>query len=224
MLTTLIFDLDLTLVDSLGACHKGTNLIAKHFGLQEKTEKEVLDAISLPLGPYWDTMWGTYDPAWKSYFLSDVIHQIDLNRPLYPGAKELLEDARAMGILLAVATNRVNPWLDLADMGIAHLFDTAVGPDEGLKPKPEPDIPQQVIKQLHSDPSTTVFVGDSAFDMQSAKAAGIRALGLTQGGLSEKDLYSHGAWLVRDSLSDVREILDSSKGFGCLNEKSLQRG
>jgi phosphoglycolate phosphatase len=213
MLTTLIFDVDLTLVNSLEACLKGTNLIAKRFGLQEKTSDDVLRAISLPLGPYWGKMWGHYDPAWKDYFEKEVLPNIDLNRPLYPGALELLEEARSGGLLLAIATNRHNPWLDLADMGIAHLFDTAVGPDDGVKPKPDPDILLRVIKQLKSDPASTVFVGDSVFDMLAAKEAGIRGLGLTQGKTSEKDLLAAGAWRVKSYITDVKEILENPRNF-----------
>ncbi|MDR2349838.1 MAG: HAD family hydrolase [Deltaproteobacteria bacterium] len=219
MLTTLIFDIDLTLVNSLDACAKGTNMIADRFGLERKTREEVLACISLPLGPYWGRLWGRYDPEWLEYFKSDVEPVIDLNGPLYPGATDLLRHARNKGILLAVATNRKNPWLDLAKMGIAHLFDTAVGAEEGLKPKPEPDIPLRVIKQLHSEPVNTIFVGDSRFDMLAAKAAGIRALGLKQGGTPEKDLLDAGAWRVKSYITDVKEILDSSQGFGFQREK-----
>jgi HAD superfamily hydrolase (TIGR01509 family) len=214
MLTTLIFDIDLTLVNSLDACVKGTNLFAKNFNLPEKTPGEVLAAISLPLEPFWEAMWGKeIEPEWADFYFEMILPNINLYGPLYPGVMDILTEARERGILLAISTNRNNPWLDLAKMGIAHLFDTAVGPDQNVKPKPEPDIPQLVIKQLCSNPSTTVYVGDSTFDMQAAKAAGIKALGLTQGGTSEQELYAAGAWLVKPSISDVRELLDPSKGF-----------
>ncbi|MDR3153352.1 MAG: HAD family hydrolase [Deltaproteobacteria bacterium] len=213
MISTLIFDIDLTLVDSLEACVKGTNLLARKFGLPEKSDQEVLDAISLTLEPFWVRMWGRLDPAWREYYESVVIHEVDLNRPLYPGAVDVLRAARDRGITMGVATNRFNPWLDLADMGIAQYFDTAVGPDSDVKPKPYPDIPQLAIKQLQADASAAVLVGDSASDMKSASAAGIRALGLTQGGASEQELLDAGAWRVRKDLASVMELLDSPSGF-----------
>jgi HAD superfamily hydrolase (TIGR01509 family) len=213
MIRTLIFDLDLTLVDSLGACVEGTNMVARHFGLAEKGPEEVLAAISLPLGPFWEAMWGRLDPAWQEYFDLHVADAIDLNRPLYPGCVDLLQVARRQGIVLGVATNRMNPWLDLASMGIAQYFDTAVGPESGARPKPFPDIPQLAVKQLHADASSTVLIGDSAFDMNSARDAGIRALGLTQGGTTEQELMAAGAWLVRRDLPDVTDFLSNPGGI-----------
>jgi phosphoglycolate phosphatase-like HAD superfamily hydrolase len=116
MISTLIFDIDLTLVDSLQACVEGTNALARHFGLPEKGDQEVLAAISLPLGPFWEAMWGRFEPAWQEYFDASVMPGLDLNRPLYPGAEEVLKEARNRGMTMAVATNRENPWLDLADI------------------------------------------------------------------------------------------------------------
>ncbi|MDR1312994.1 MAG: HAD family hydrolase, partial [Deltaproteobacteria bacterium] len=81
------------------------------------------------------------------------------------------------------------------------------------KPKPSPDLIQLAIKQLHSDASLTVLVGDSAFDMASARAAGVRALGLTQGGTSEKELLDAGAWTVRPAVSSVMDLLNSPGGI-----------
>ncbi|MDR1039838.1 MAG: HAD family hydrolase [Deltaproteobacteria bacterium] len=213
MINTLIFDIDLTLVDSLKACVEGTNIIAREFGLPEKSDKEVLAAISLTMESFWEAMWGSYDPAWQKFYEENVVRRIDLNCPLYPGAEDVLKEARRRGLSLGVATNRSQPWLDLAAMGIAKYFDTAVGPDEGVKPKPYPDIPQLAIKQLHTDASHAVLVGDSAFDINSAKGAGIRALGLTQGGASEEELLEAGAWMVRPGISYVLEFLDSSGDF-----------
>ncbi|MDR1081790.1 MAG: HAD family hydrolase [Deltaproteobacteria bacterium] len=213
MISTLIFDIDLTLVDSLETCVKGTNLLAREFGLPEKGDGEVLANISLPIVPFWEAMWGRFEPEWQSFFDANIMPKLDLNRPLYPGTEKVLSEARKRGITLAVATNRTDPWLDLADMGIAQYFDTAVGPGAGVKPKPFPDIPQLAIKQLHTDASRTVLVGDSAFDMASAKAAGIRALGLTQGGTSERELFDAGAWMVCGELSSVLDFLDSPGGF-----------
>jgi HAD superfamily hydrolase (TIGR01509 family) len=213
MINTLIFDLDLTLVDSLEACVQGTNLIAKRFGLPEKGSDEVLKALSLTTEAFWLKMWGSYDPAWKDYYEDVVMGQVDLNRPLYPGTLEVLQEARNRGVSMGVATNRRNPWLDLADMGIAEYFDTAVGVDRDVKPKPHPDIPQLAIKQLRADASAALLVGDSPSDMSAARAAGIRALGLTQGGTESQALIDAGAWKVRPDLFSVLELLERSAVF-----------
>ncbi|MDR2459166.1 MAG: HAD family hydrolase [Deltaproteobacteria bacterium] len=213
MLTTLIFDIDLTLVNTLDACLEGTNLLAKEFNLEKKTSKEVQAAISLPLESFWHAMWGKIEPEWYDFYIEKILPNINLFGPLYPGVLDILKEARDREILLAISTNRYHPWLDLAKIGIAHLFDTAVGPDQNIRPKPEPDIPQLILKQLGSNPSTTIYVGDSTFDMLAANASGIKAMGLTQGGTSEKDLFAAGAWLVKPSILDVRELLDPSRGF-----------
>jgi HAD superfamily hydrolase (TIGR01509 family) len=208
MLTTLIFDLDMTLVDSLEACTTGANMIAERFGLEPRTDSQVLNALSLPTPQFWISLWGRADPQWMDYFLHEVMPKAGHLVRLYPDTLELLGAAKLKGLLLGLATNRINPWRDLADFGIAKFFDTAVGAGDVPRPKPEPDMIHAVIRQLGVDPSNAIYVGDSIYDMACARGAGVKALGLLQGGSNPESLYLAGADVVRPDLASCRDVLD----------------
>ncbi|MDR2198948.1 MAG: HAD family hydrolase [Deltaproteobacteria bacterium] len=208
MLTTLIFDLDLTLLDSLSPCVRGVNKLAAHFGLPEVKEDVVLKNISLTTEAFWETVFGRLDKEWYPYFLTDILPGVNEETECYPDALELLDYAKSRQFLLGVATNRENPWLDIASFGVAPYFDTVVGPGGTVRAKPEPDIIQEVLKHLNVSPSSAVFTGDSRSDMAAARAAGVRAVGLAQGGLSPDELFKAGATWVMKDLTEVREFLE----------------
>jgi AHBA synthesis associated protein len=93
-------------------------------------------------------------------------------------------------------------------LDLAKYFDTAVGASDVPRAKPEPDILLTVIRQLGVDPNTAIYVGDSISDMTCARNAGIKALGLTQGGVSPEALSRAGADLIRENLAACRDVLD----------------
>ncbi|MDR2367274.1 MAG: HAD family hydrolase [Deltaproteobacteria bacterium] len=207
MLKALIFDLDMTLVDSLEACALGVNMLAERFGLEPRTEDQVLKAISLPTMEFYRELWGEARPEWLGYLNGTIVPKVIGLTKIYPEAHSLLGEAKNRGLLLGVATNRTNPWLDLADLGLAKYFDTAVGAGDVPRPKPEPDILLTVIRQLGVDPSSSIYVGDSLSDMACARNAGIKAVGVLQGGVGQEALARAGADLIRKDLAACRDVL-----------------
>lgn len=208
MLNAIIFDLDMTLVDSLAACVAGANLLASHYGLKAVADADVLKALSLPTREFWISLWGGFEPEWADYFSQVVVPSVISLTKVFPDTPEILSSAKRKGRLVGLATNRTNPWLDLAAMGIAKWFDTAVGASDVPKPKPEPDMILAVIKQLGVEPSNAIFVGDSPSDMACARGAGIKALGLLQGWADAETLLAAGADLIRPDLGACRDALN----------------
>jgi HAD superfamily hydrolase (TIGR01509 family) len=208
MLTAIIFDFDMTLVDSLEACAVGANLLADRYGLPRKTEAEVLKALSLPTKAFWACLWGKFEPEWAQYFVAEVVPQVAHLTRLFPDTEEILAAAKRRGHLLGIATNRSNPWHDLAGLGLAKWFDTAVGASDVPRPKPEPDMILTALRQLGVEASKAIYVGDSPSDMACAKGAGVKALGLLQGGATAQELSESGASVVRASLGESRDTLN----------------
>ena len=127
MLNAIIFDLDMTLADSFEACALGVALLAERFNLQSRTDDQILKAISLPLDEFWKELWGEARPEWEDYLYDEMVPKVLKNTKIYPDAPALLSEAKSKGLLIGLATNRTNPWLDLAALDLAKYFDTAVG-------------------------------------------------------------------------------------------------
>ncbi|MDR1578469.1 MAG: HAD family hydrolase [Deltaproteobacteria bacterium] len=208
MINTLIFDLDMTLVDSLAACARGANLLANRLGLRPVTEAEVLQTISLSTPDFWRAIWGRSQPEWMDCFVQEILPSLTEKITIYPGVEEFLSVARSRGYLLAVATNRSHPWIDLASLGLAKYFDTVVGISEVARPKPDPDILLTVLKNFGQTCDEAIYFGDSISDMEAARAAGIKGLGLLQGGVTAEELTKAGAWMTRANLPACRDLFN----------------
>lgn len=129
------------------------------------------------------------------------------NEPLHDevqlcaGMGGVLESLRADGRKLGLvsAKRRITIEMAFAATGIGPLFDVVVGGDEAPRSKPAPDGLLLALERLGESPQSAVYVGDSPYDMQAAKAGGLFAIGVTWGGV-------HG----RELLEDADELVDSA--------------
>jgi HAD superfamily hydrolase (TIGR01509 family) len=121
------------------------------------------------------------------------------------GIPELLAALRDEGMRLAVVSLKPRRAgeleLDLCDL--RPYLETAVWGDDGPPPKPSPDAALEAAARLGVDPSRAVVVGDSASDIQMARAAGIRAIGALWGGAIRERLVDAGAELLLAEPSDL---------------------
>ena len=198
-----ILDFDMTLVNSLFAITRGLNRMAGHFGLKNVTEAEVMTVMHLECQAMWSGLWGAYDPVWYDFFIAHMAGEEKNYLTVVPGAVDFLRDLKKKRLSLALATNRDRPWEALAAVGLAPYFDSAVGAMEVAYGKPAPDMLYLVMERLQADPNLTIFIGDSPSDMTAAARAGVRGVGLLEGGGNSDELLAAGAWLVLAGLSDL---------------------
>jgi pyrophosphatase PpaX len=114
---------------------------------------------------------------------------------------ELKDRGHRLGIV--TAKRRLTVDLAFARIPIEHLFDTVVGGDETDRHKPDPAPLLLALERLGAHPDEAVYVGDSPFDMQAAKAAGLHAIGVSWGRI-------HGADKLTDAdvvIHDAEELL-----------------
>jgi len=93
-----------------------------------------------------------------------------------PGARRLLDDAKAAGIPVGVLTNDLTSFHDeewLARMGIIREFDVLVdGRTEGVY-KPDPRSYAIIVDRMRVDPATTIFIDDQPVNLEGAEVAGL---------------------------------------------------
>jgi pyrophosphatase PpaX len=119
---------------------------------------------------------------------------------------ELKQEGRRLGIV--TAKRRQTVALAFEHVPIEHLFDVVVGSDDTERHKPAPDPILHALDRLGAAPDDAVYVGDSPFDIRSAKAAGVHAIAVTWGGIhsherlaeEEPDAVVHTAEELRAAL------------------------
>jgi phosphoglycolate phosphatase len=124
--------------------------------------------------------------------------------PLYEGAIAALDRLEGMGALLAIATGKGRRGLEasLDRHGISDRFVALVTADDAPG-KPAPDMLHLAMDAAGIEPARTLMVGDTSFDMEMARAARVRALGVAWGYHAPADLRAAGAERVLESFADL---------------------
>jgi HAD superfamily hydrolase (TIGR01509 family) len=129
-------------------------------------------------------------------------------RPL-PGARELLEDLRGLGIPYGIATSGRRPEIDLSLEALGVGDATGVC-DRGsvARAKPEPDLVLACQAALGVRAEDCYVVGDAVWDLLAARRAGMLSVGLRSGGYGSDELLDAGAFRVYDDPAELRESLE----------------
>jgi phosphoglycolate phosphatase-like HAD superfamily hydrolase len=111
---------------------------------------------------------------------------------------ELLRRVCDAGLKVAVAssakTSELEVYLDIA--GIKDLLDVATSSEDAEHSKPAPDIFQVALTKLCIEGPEAVAIGDTPYDAEAARKAGIPSIGLLCGGFTEADLRKGGCVAV----------------------------
>lgn len=198
---TYIFDLDGTLLDTLGDLAASVNYAMRTHGMPEHTVDEVrlfvgngvrrLMERAVPGGAAHPAFEAAFDTFRRHY----MEHSLDTTRP-YEGIPELLQELKRRGGHTAVVSNK----FDAATKELCrHFFpdtiDVAVGEHEaeGIRKKPAPDTVLQALSQLGVGQEGAVYVGDSDVDIQTARNSGLPCISVLWGFRDREFLLTHGA-------------------------------
>jgi phosphoglycolate phosphatase len=126
------------------------------------------------------------------------------------GAPELVESLLGRGHRVVLASSSEADLVDalLEIVGIGHLMHAVVTGSDDAASKPAPDLVRLAVERAGGGPA--VVVGDAVWDVDSAAAAGVPAIGLRSGGVSAERLLSAGAVAVHDGPRDLLDHLDDS--------------
>jgi phosphoglycolate phosphatase len=124
---------------------------------------------------------------------------------LYDDAHATLEALRQKGIRTAVASNKPDVLtrhvLDV--LGIGGLLDWIIGQSDAFPRKPSPDVLHHLMKLAGADSASTLMIGDSVTDVEFARAAGVKIVGVTYGQCTAGEVERFGPDAIVHSLKEL---------------------
>ena len=210
----LIFDWDGTLVDSIGRIVEAMHRAADACDMPRCSDLEVRGIIGLGLPEAVRSLYPELvDPLRVARFQRCYSEQyLALEgepSPLFDGVAEALEAFRDQGYRLAVATGKGRQGLQrvLAGHGWLNYFDTTRCADETAS-KPNPLMLEEIMSHCGVAARNALMVGDSIFDLQMARLAGVDSVAVGYGAQSLAMLRAHGPRLAIERFFELRAWLE----------------
>jgi len=210
----IIFDIDGTLVDTNPAHVEAWRRAFQRLGYDVPTQRIELEIgkggdklVPAILGQEGEQRDGErLRKAQKQEFLAIANHE---RFPVFPGVPDIFEALRRRGIETALATSSDDKHLEAtlasAGLDLRRSADVVVTKSSADASKPDPDIVLAAVEKLGLQPSECAMVGDTVYDAQACRAAGIVFLGVLSGGTPALELLEAGAVAV---WRDVAQLLD----------------
>lgn len=205
---TLIFDLDGTLADTLPLIYESFNDAFVPITGQKLAPAEIR-ALFGPPDNY--VIRSVLDPEHHDAAIARYVETYERRHrdlvELFHGIDDLLADAHAAGVKLAVVTgkSRNTALVTLDILGVLHWFDVIYAGDDVDRQKPDPMALVMALDDLaHGDPALAAMIGDSAADVLAGKGAGVATIGVLWGVPDHADLMAAGPDIVCDSVDELR--------------------
>jgi HAD superfamily hydrolase (TIGR01509 family) len=209
-----IFDLDQTLIDSLGAFTEAFNRGVKRFGLAPVAQES--------LASFLDKGWRMGKmllEAFPSVFneegarkaCEDEIRKAYLklepeNVVLKSGVRRTLSSLKEKGIKIGIVTGRMSrgdgKWRELRRLNIHQYVDAMVTAAEAPA-KPAPDGLILCVNALGLEAENCVYIGDSRLDVRAGKKAGLLTVGIQNGVAGKELLAEEGPDYMVDEISEL---------------------
>ena len=142
---------------------------------------------------------------WEALF-NELIEEVS---PL-AGAREFIEDLKRRGHTVVLASSSVEAHLEafIDKLAARELVDDWTMKDDVDASKPEPDLVNAGLEKAGT--RNAVMVGDTPWDCEAARRAGLETIAVMTGGFSEQELRDAGAVAVFESMNELRERLDET--------------
>ena len=204
MIDTIIFDLDGTLLDTLEDLTDSVNYAMERFGLPAHTLDAVRGFVGNGVAKLIERAipQGVENPSYEAIFEAFKEHYAkhceDKTCP-YEGIMEVLAPLKEQGYHLAIVSNKFDGAVkQLCKKYFREYISVAIGESDQVKRKPAPDTVYQALRELGSEGSRAIYVGDSEVDLQTAQNAQLRCVSVTWGFRTKELLLNAGAaWIIR---------------------------
>lgn len=208
-----IFDLDGTLLDTLGDLTDAVNVALEKYSLPLRSMDEVRRFVGNGLRnlmtqaveegeeyPKFEELFEFF----RTYYKNNCNHK---TAP-YDGVLELLKELKGRGIKMAIVSNKIDAGVkELNEKFFADYIDIAIGEREGIRRKPAPDSLDEVLRVLGVEKEHALYVGDSDVDIQTADNADVRCISVSWGFRDETFLMERGAGVIIERPLELLEYL-----------------
>jgi phosphoglycolate phosphatase len=210
---TVIFDLDGTLLNTLDDLRDSLNEILIKYCYLPQTLEDVRRFVG---NGVWNLVRRSLPSSCSDQEVTKIMEDFKAHykrnmqnktRP-YNGIMELLLDLNRFNYKVAIVSNKYDAAVkELAQTYFGNLIPVAIGETSEIKRKPAPDSIFSAVQELGSSLESTILVGDSETDVQTAKNAGIPCIGVTWGFRCREVLREEGADYLIDTPRELLTII-----------------
>ena len=208
----IILDFDGTLADTRGLIVKTMQQTLEALGLESRTDDQCAAMIGLPLKqaftdliPMTDEMGERCVETYRCIFNeNNALYVI----PTFPHVIETLHQLHEQGYTLTIASSRSNRSLMefVNDMHLNEVIPYVLGAEDVTRAKPHPDPVLQTLKVYGCKPEDALVVGDTWYDIEMGRRAGVRTCGVTYGNGTREELADAGADFLIDDFGKLSSI------------------
>ena len=208
-MTTILFDLDGTLIDSTEAILQSFEYAFSKHNDTPRQRRQIQSLIGHPLDFMFAHL-GVSEEKVADYVTTYKENYKKINRQmtsLLPGAKEAIELAASFATL-GVVTTKTGLYSKqlLKHMEVMHHFQTLIGREDVIEPKPHPEPIIKAMHRLGAVDKHCWMIGDTPMDINSANKANIKAVAVKCGYGDEKELHRCCEFVKADALEAVKFI------------------
>ena len=211
---TIIFDLDGTLLNTLEDLYTAFNYAIKNFGYPERTIEEIISFLgnvikkaierALPESVSEEELQKIIS-IFKEYYEKNIAVKTNP----YDGILPLLKELKNKSCKIAVVSNKYdNAVKELCKKYFGEYIDIAIGESTEIPKKPNPQGVLKAIKELNSSIESSVYIGDSEVDIQTAKNADLPCISVLWGFKDKDFLVQNGGKYFAKKPKDIIEIIE----------------
>ena len=210
MIDTVLFDLDGTIINTNELIITTFMHFIEKNGLKPHTREEIIPHMGMTLEHQLQIFSGREDVAElvADYRKYNRERHDELIRD-FPHVKEVISSLYEQGITMGIVTTKIKETtlLALNMFGLKPYMKSIVTVEDVKHPKPHPEPILTAMRELNADPARTLMVGDSAADLQCAKAAGVHAAGVAWSLKGESMLRKYDPDYILQDMTDLYGIL-----------------
>ncbi len=211
-ISSIIFDLDGTLLDTIGGLVDTTNYVMQEFNFPQHSTEMYKQFIGngmrtlIERAAPANTSFGCIDECCKVFNNYYIENWKDKCCP-YDGINDMLSALQKQAIPLAVLSNKPHQFTQLfvKEFFPEDVFQLVFGQREGISKKPEPEAAMEIARTFEMNTDTMLFIGDSGVDIQTGKNAGMKTAGVSWGFRPRQELVDNNPDLL---LNHPLELLD----------------